>query len=134
MRARLLVGNRRYSAVVVRPDVHDDLPVRVRPREVPRHPRSSPPACGEIRASKRGVEPSSRKVQSTSPQHQAKSAASLTDSRKGATGSRAWHYGAKAMDGVKHLERNPQEPGGVRDAEWWESRRGNRRDPSPPQQ
>src|SRR5207247_8746918 len=53
------------------------------------HPRSSPPAYGEIRASKRGVEPSLRKVQLTSPQHEAKSAASLVDARKGATGSRA---------------------------------------------
>jgi hypothetical protein len=82
--------------------------VRVRSREVPRHPRSSPPAYGEIRASKRGVEPSLRKVQPTSPQHKAKSAASIQDARKGTTGSRAWHDWAKAREGVKRLEMQPQ--------------------------
>ncbi len=64
--------------------------------------------CGEIRASKRGVEPSLRKVQPTSPQRKAKSAASKCNARKGATGSRAWHDGAKAMEGVKRLEMQPR--------------------------
>ena len=82
--------------------------MQVRSREVPRHPRSSPPAYGEIRASKRGVEPSLRKVQPTSPQHKAKSAASIQDARKGTTGSRARHYWAKAMEGVKRLEMQPR--------------------------
>ncbi len=69
---------------------------------------SSPPACGEIRASQRGVEPSIRKVQPTSLQHEAKSAASMRNARKGTTGSRAWHDGAKAMEGVKRLEMQPR--------------------------
>jgi hypothetical protein len=37
-----------------------------------------------------------------------KSAASIADSRKGAIGSRARHYGAKAMEGVKRLEMQPR--------------------------
>jgi hypothetical protein len=82
--------------------------MQVRSREVPRHPRSSPPAYGEIRASKRGVEPSLRKAQPASPQRKAKSAASLVDARKGATGSRARHDEAKAMEGVKCLEMQPR--------------------------
>ena len=36
------------------------------------------------------------------------------------------------MDGVKSLECSPEEPGGVEGVEWWDSHRGNRRDPSPP--
>ena len=32
------------------------------------------------------------------------------------------------------MECNPEEPGGVEGVEWWDSHRGNRRDPSPPQQ
>ena len=82
--------------------------MKVRSEEGPSNLCSSPPAFGEIRASKRGVKPSFRKVQPASPQHQAKSAASLTDSRKGAIGSRAWHDGAKAMEGVKRLEMQPR--------------------------
>jgi hypothetical protein len=38
------------------------------------------------------------------------------------------------MDGVKSLECSPEEPGGVEGVEWWDSHRGNRRGPSPPQQ
>ena len=32
------------------------------------------------------------------------------------------------------MECSPEEPGGVEGVEWWDSHRGNRRDPSPPQQ
>jgi len=38
------------------------------------------------------------------------------------------------MEGVKNLESNPEEPCGVEGVERWDSRRGNRRGPSPPQQ
>ena len=82
--------------------------MEVRSEEEPSHLCSSPPASGEIRASKRGVEPSLGKVQPTSPQHEAKSAASKWNARKGATGSRAWHDGAKATEGVKRLEMQPR--------------------------
>ena len=82
--------------------------MQVRSEEGPSHLCSSPPAFGESWASKRGVEPSLRKVQPASPQHQVKSAASKCDARKGATGSRAWHYGAKAMEGVKRLDMQPR--------------------------
>src|SRR5689334_17352481 len=64
------------ARIVVRPEVHDDSPVQVRPKEGPSHLGSSPPAFEETRALKRGVKPSSRKVQPTSPQHEVKSAAS----------------------------------------------------------
>jgi hypothetical protein len=37
---------------------HDNLPVQVRPKEVPRRLCSSPPAFGETWASQRGVKPS----------------------------------------------------------------------------
>ncbi len=47
-------------------------------------------------------------MQLTSPQHEAKSAASKWNARKGATGSRAWHDLAKAMEGVKRLEMQPR--------------------------
>src|SRR6266542_1965154 len=83
---------------------------------------------GEIRALKRGVEPSLRKVQLTSPQHQAKSAASLWNARKGATGSRAWHDLAKATEGVKCLEMQPRRTrrrkgrGMVRESSWEQER------------
>ena len=82
--------------------------MQVRPEEGPSNLCSSPLVFGEIRASKRGVEPSYREVQPTSPQHEAKPAASSRHSRKGPTGSRAWHDWAKAMEGVKHLETQPR--------------------------
>src|SRR6266536_1788611 len=47
-------------------------------------------------------------VQPTSPQHEVKSAASLNDARKGATGSRVRHDETKAMEGVKRLEMQPR--------------------------
>ena len=58
---------------------HDDSPVRVRSEEGPSRLCSSPPAFGGIRALKRGVKPSPGnrvRVQLTSPQHEAKPAAS----------------------------------------------------------
>jgi hypothetical protein len=81
--------------------------VEVRSEEEPSHLCSSPPACEETRALKRGVKPSVRKVQATSPQHEAKSAASLPIARKGAIGSRARSHWAKATEGVKDLEVQP---------------------------
>src|SRR3972149_2481613 len=39
---------------MVRPEAHDDLPVKVRSREGPSHPCSSPPGLGEPWASTRG--------------------------------------------------------------------------------
>ena len=86
--------------------VHDDLPVEVRPKEGPSHLRSSPPAFGETWASKRGVKPSLggcnppvRSIKRSLPRRE--------PCPKGRTGSRAWIYWAKAMEGVKCLEMQP---------------------------
>jgi hypothetical protein len=82
---------------------HDDLPVKVRPKEAPRHLCSSPPAFGETRASKRGVEPSLggckppvRSIKRSLPRRQ-------ENLLREPTGSRARACWAKAMEGVKHL-------------------------------
>ena len=63
---------------------------------------------GETRAVKRGVEPSKGRVQTTSPQHKAKPAASRQNVRKGTTGSRAWGCQVKARDEVKGLDEQPR--------------------------
>ena len=83
-------------------------PVEVRPKEVPRHLRSSPPASGETWASKRGVEPSSggckpavRSMKRSLPRRN-----SLL--RKEPTGGRVREGETKAKDGVKSLERQPR--------------------------
>ena len=57
---------------------------------------------------KRGVELAEGRVQTTSPQHEAKPAASRKNARKGATGSRAWDCQAKAREEVKPLEEQPR--------------------------
>ena len=57
---------------------------------------------------KRGVKLANGRVQTTSPQHEAKPAASRKNARTGTTGSRAWDCQAKAMDEVKHLDEQPR--------------------------
>jgi hypothetical protein len=87
--------------------VHDDSPVEVRPKEGPSRLCSSPPASGEIRASKRGVrlslggcKPPVRSMKRSLPRRE--------PSPKGRTGSRARNCRAKAMEGVKRLEMQPR--------------------------
>jgi len=89
---------------------HDDSPVDVRPQEGPSHLCSSPPAFGEIRALKRGGEPSlgdPGRVQATGPEHDAQPAAPNGSAREGAPGSRARIGWATAKDGVKRLALPP---------------------------
>ncbi len=87
---------------------HADLPVEVRPKEGPSHLCSSPPAFGETRALKRGVEPSTggcnppvRSMKRSLPRRE-------EFRRKEPTGSRARCVWAKARDGVKRLEMQPR--------------------------
>ena len=68
-------------------EAHDDLLVKVRSEEGPRHLCSSPLAFGEIWALKCGVKPSTgdrARVQTASPQHEAKPAASRSSPPQGA--------------------------------------------------
>ena len=93
----------------MRPEAHDDLPVEVRPKEVPRHLCSSPPAFGETWASKRGVEPSTsgrckpavRSMKRSLPRRK-------SPLREEPTGSRALERWAKAREEVKNLEQQPR--------------------------
>src|SRR5262245_12838994 len=90
---------------------HDDLPAEVRPKEVPRHLRSSPPAFRETWATKRGVEPSElgrykpavRSMKRNLPRRN-----SPLPHEREATGSRVLRVTTKAMEGVKSLERQPR--------------------------
>jgi hypothetical protein len=88
-------------------EAHADLPVEVRPKEGPSHLCRSPPAFGETRVLKRGVEPSTggckppvRSMKRSLPRRE-------EFLRKEPTGSRARCAWAKARDGAKRLERRP---------------------------
>ena len=59
-------------------EAHADLPVEDRSKEGPSRLCSSPLAFGETWATKRGVEPSDRRVQPIGPQQEVKPAASRT--------------------------------------------------------
>ena len=82
--------------------------MQVRSKEVPRHPRSSPPAFGETWASKRGVEPSLggckpavRSMKGSLPRREFRLC-------KEPTGSRVSCNQTKATEGVKSLETQPR--------------------------
>ena len=88
-------------------EVHEHLPVEVRPKEGPSHLCSSPSAFGETWASEYGVKsalggrkPPVRSMKRSLPRRK-------EFPRQGSTGSRAWCTLAKAMEGVKCLEVQP---------------------------
>lgn len=87
---------------------HDDSLVQVRPKEGPRHLCSSPPAFGEIWASKRGVEPSRGGCKSSVRSMKRSLPRREIFPRERATGSRASCPWAKATEGVKSVDEQPR--------------------------
>src|SRR5579884_832758 len=80
-----------------------------------------------------GATTSWKGVQLTSPQHEAKPAASSVSPRvSGPRGSRAGLTAVKAMDGTWDPGAGAQEPPGVMGVEWSEGRPGNWREPPRP--